>query len=169
MSIRLRRRCICHHLCSRPTDGRYREQQGIISVGALCLLLVMMGFGLALLYFVRQMWSDNQSYQQEMTMRLAAESAVECQAIDFERSGCQAELLPMDQGQRMTITQPVAIDGLNVTVTAVRRSDCLLLVGCALWRPKGENWEHKKIVKGILRKYKNTGEESRYVWCGWIQ
>ena len=170
MSIRLRRQYICLRLSPMPIDHQYREQQGIISVGALCLLLVMMGFSLALLYFVQQMWSDNQAYQQEMTMRLAAESAVECQAADFERSGSrQVELLPLNQLQRLAINRPVDVDGLEVTVTVVRQSDSLLLIGCALWRPQGENWEHKKIVRGIMRKYADTEEENRYVWCGWTQ
>ena len=169
MFIRWRRRFTCLRTSQLPIDRQCRSQQGIISVGALCLLLVMMGFGLALLYFVRQMWVDNQAYQQEMTMRLAAESAVECQAADFERSGHQVELLPLNKQQRLAVTRPVDIDGLEVTVTGLRQADCLLLIGCALWRPEGEHWEHKKIVRGILRKYGSSEEEKRYVWCGWTQ
>lgn len=166
MFIRWRRRCICPRTVSLPIERKYRAQQGIVSVGALCLLLVLMGVGLALLYFVQQMWADNQSYQQEMTMRLAAESVVECQAADFERHGSEAELLPLNQHQRLAVARP-STDGLEVTLTGIRRADCLLLVGCALWRPAGEQWEHKKIVRGILRRYADAEMGGRYVWCGW--
>ena len=43
-----------------------------MSLAALCLMMLMLGFGLAILYFVRAAWSDNIAYQQEMDLRLVA-------------------------------------------------------------------------------------------------
>lgn len=161
MSIRSRQQYTCqwirqsvyrgHEVCG---DG----QQGVVSLAALCLMMVMLGFGLAMLYFVRAAWSDNIAYQQEMDLRLAAEGAVEQEARMYE--------LGLSDGDQ-SVESSAAMSGMEVRVTPEYREDKLILTGAACWRPAG-GWMHKKVVRGLLRK-QATKKGERYVWCGWAR
>ena len=131
-----------------------------MSLAALCLMLVMLGFGLAMLYFVRAAWSDNIAYQQEMDLRLAAEGAVEQEARMYELGrGISNEYRAMESS--------AAMPEMEVRVTPEYREDKLILTGAACWRPAG-GWLHKKVVRGLLRK-RATKKGERYVWCGWAR
>ena len=163
MSIRSRQQYTCqwirqsvyrgHEVCG---DG----QQGFVSLAALCLMMVMLGFGLAMLYFVRAAWSDNIAYQQEMDLRLAAEGAVEQEARMYELGrGISNEYRAMESS--------AAMPEMEVRVTPEYREDKLILTGAACWRPAG-GWLHKKVVRGLLRK-RATKKGERYVWCGWAR
>ena len=131
-----------------------------MSLAALCLMMVMLGFGLAMLYFVRAAWSDNIAYQQEMDLRLAAEGAVEQEARMYELGrGISNEYRAMESS--------AAMPEMEVRVTPEYREDKLILTGAACWRPAG-GWLHKKVVRGLLRK-RATKKGERYVWCGWAR
>ena len=166
MSILSKLQYIYHRIWQNAHRGHevYTDrQQGFVSLAALCLLLVMLGFGLALLYFVRAAWSDNMAYQQEMNLRLAAEGAVEQQARIYEQGNPDMELVPFEPYQ--SEQSSVAMPGLKVTVKPERLDAKLLLTGYARWQPVG-SWVHEKVVRGLLRK-QPTKEGIRYVWCGW--
>lgn len=131
-----------------------------MSLAALCLMMLMLGFGLAILYFVRAAWSDNIAYQQEMDLRLAAEGAVEQEARMYELGrGISNEYRAMESS--------AAMPEMEVRVTPEYREDKLILTGAACWRPAG-GWLHKKVVRGLLRK-QATKKGERYVWCGWAR
>ncbi len=131
-----------------------------MSLAALCLMMLMLGFGLAILYFVRAAWSDNIAYQQEMDLRLAAEGAVEQEARMYELGrGISNEYRAMESS--------AAMPEMEVRVTPEYREDKLILTGAACWRPAG-GWLHKKVVRGLLRK-RATKKGERYVWCGWAR
>ncbi len=131
-----------------------------MSLAALCLMMLMLGFGLAILYFVRAAWSDNIAYQQEMDLRLAAEGAVEQEARMYELGrGISNEYRAMESS--------AAMPEMEVRVTPEYREDKLILTGAACWRPAG-GWLHKKVVRGLLRK-RATKKGERYVWCGWTR
>ncbi|MBP8598141.1 MAG: hypothetical protein KBI24_02695 [Selenomonas sp.] len=163
MSIRSRQQYICQWI--RQSVYRSPEvcrdgQQGFVSLAALCLMMLMLGFGLAILYFVRAAWSDNIAYQQEMDLRLAAEGAVEQEARMYELGrGISNEYRAMESS--------AAMPEMEVRVTPEYREDKLILTGAACWRPAG-GWLHKKVVRGLLRK-RATKKGERYVWCGWAR
>lgn len=149
------------------------DERGVVSLVGLCVLMVVLLFGLALAHFVHSGGALAAEYEREMQLRLAAESAVETAAARLETSA-SAYGVPPDRGahRRVTIDRIPMADGIELSVfieTPSEHAPAGTLEVAAVARdvsarmPDGGTWQRAKIVRARLEK---RGE--RYVWRRWF-
>ncbi len=149
------------------------DERGVVSLVGLCVLMVVLLFGLALAHFVHSGGAVAAEYEREMQLRLAAESGVETAAARLEASA-SAYGVPPDRGthRQVTIDRIPMADGIEVSVFIEPPSEHApagTLEVAAVARdvsarmPDGGTWQRAKIVRARLEK---KGE--RYVWRRWF-
>lgn len=139
-----------------------RSENGSVSVLLLYFLMVVMAFSMVMLYYVQAGVQANDMYEWEMRLRLAAESAVEQEAVYLE---LHPEQIASWQGKD-TVTlgdaDIIPAEGTKICLTALPRQETLYLVGYAEREKRITKWTQHKMVKGVLKK---AGD--RFVWQGW--
>lgn len=139
-----------------------RPEEGAISVLVLYFMMVVMAFSMAMLYYVQSGAQANDMYAWEMRLRLAAESAVEQEAVHLEM---HPEEIAAWQGKESVTLGDADItpaEGTKICITALPRQETLYLVGYAEKEKRTTKWTQHKMVKGVLKK---AGD--RFVWQGW--
>lgn len=139
-----------------------RPEEGSVSVLALYFMMVVMAFSMAMLYYVQSGAQANDMYAWEMRLRLAAESAVEQEAVLLEM---HPEKIAAWQGKDAVTLGDADItpaEGTKICITALPRQETLYLVGYAEKEKRTTKWTQHKMVKGVLKKVGN-----RFVWQGW--
>lgn len=125
-------------------------------------MMVVMAFSMAMLYYVQSGAQANDMYAWEMRLRLAAESAVEQEAVHLEM---HPEEIAAWQGKESVTLGDADItpaEGTKICITALPRQETLYLVGYAEKEKRTTKWTQHKMVKGVLKK---AGD--RFVWQGW--
>lgn len=145
--------------CTCPKDRE--KQRGMASLTAIILLLVLVFMGRGLLYFARQGAYHVQSYQQEMELRLVAESLVEREWRNVAASDDRLQAL----GEKTsTLWEKGTYEGFPYAAY-VRKQEGKIYVIVTTFRRESaldKIIEPHVMVKGVLGK-----EGNRYVWLGW--
>ncbi|MCR5757668.1 MAG: hypothetical protein K6F95_07155 [Selenomonas sp.] len=147
--------------CVPPSTCPGDDQQGIVSLTALVLLVVMLFMGQGLLHFVRQGVKNGTAVRQEMEMRLAAESLTERQWLQIKNGDSP---LPELKANQRRLLDKGRYAGLDYTVYAHSWGGNIYLIATVIRHdsPLDNILEPHFMVKGVLEK-----EGEHYVWLGW--
>lgn len=140
-----------------------KSENGSVSVLMLYFMMVIMAFSMAMLYYVQAGTQTNDRYEWEMRLRLAAESAVEQEAVYLE---LHPEKIEAWQGQDKVTLGDADItpaEGTKICITSLPKEDRVYLVAYAEDEKRTTKWTQHKMVKGVLKK---AGD--RFVWQGWV-
>lgn len=139
-----------------------RSEEGSISVLMLYFMTVVMFFSMAMLYYVQSGTQAGDMYELEMQLRLAAESAVEQEAVYLEQHPEKvAEWQDKEKVSRGD-ADITPVEGTKISITILPRQEKLYVVAYAERKPRKTKWTQHKMVKGALKK---VGD--RFVWQGW--
>ena len=154
MNIPCVQQFICRHY-------EVRRQQGVISLVALVLLVVMVFMGRGLVYFQQQGAINSYSYRQEMQLRLAAESMVEKQWLSLQND--DSRLQDLQPGTTLLLDKG-SHEGVDYTVFAREWGGKVYLIATTFRRNTAieKIIEPHVMVKGVLAK-----EGEHYAWRGW--
>lgn len=146
------------YICPHREEQR---QQGIVSIGALVLLVVMVFMGRGLVHFVQQGAAISHGLRQEMNMRLAAESMVEKHWLLLKQDDSKLQRLRPDT---MIFLDKGTYGGFVYTVYARNWGEEIYIIATAFRRETelDKIAEPHVMVKGVLGK-----EGEHYVWRGW--
>lgn len=135
-------------------QNKTSRQSGMASLLALLEIVVLLGFGLGILYFTKNGMQNTLDYQQEVAMRLQIEGEVEADGHrNLEKEGSNPVALASQ------ITRD--IDGkYRLVITRKVQGDAIFIIGGIF--TKGEI-EQRQVVKGLWQK-----EGNRYVFQGWV-
>ena len=139
-----------------------RPEEGSVSVLMLYFMMVVMAFSMAMLYYVRSGTQANDTYELEMRLRLAAESAVEQEAVYLEQHPEQIAAWQGKEKVKLDDADIAPAEGIKICLTALLRQEKLYLVAYVENEKQTTKWIQHKMVKGVLKK---AGE--RFVWQGW--
>lgn len=154
MSTRYARPYIC-------PNREEQRQQGLVSMGALVLLVVMVFMGRGLVHFVQQGAAISHGLRQEMHLRLAAESMVEKHWLLLKKDDSKLQSLRADTS---VFLEKGTHEGFAYTVFARNWGGEIYIIATAFRRETeiDKIAEPHVMVKGVLGK-----EGEHYVWRGW--
>lgn len=145
---------------------RRRGERGMSSIVGMFLLGVMLFAGLGLLTLERQAARAGIGYEDEVRLRLLAQSEAERLAVTFERGGARAGAILTAKGTVLA-QQETARDGLSCVTRAYGKDGELIVSALASCSNEDRLLSIGSYVraKAHLRK----GEEGEgYVWLGWL-
>lgn len=145
---------------------RRRSERGMSSVAGVFLLGVMLFAALGLLTLERQAARAGIGYEDEVRMRLLAQSEAERMAVTFEPGGARAGTVAGGNG-RILAEEVCGKDGISC-VTRAYLQDGELVISALATRENGDRLlpiASYLRAKGHMRK-REKGEG--YVWLGWM-
>lgn len=146
------------------------DERGVVSVPALCALMLMLLLALAAAQFVRTGGVLASEYERETQLRLAAESGIETAAAMLERSSGAYGSMP-GIGGRMELDVGDVPTGRDIELRVfaeVPAAGQLYLSAAAVDHADphigdGERWLRGKIVRAYMEE-----KGARYVWRRWF-
>lgn len=151
---------------------RQMGQRGFISLGGLCILLVILLLGLVAARFMRSGGVLSAEHTREMQLRLAAESGIETAAAALERSSDAYGGMPPEGEQKVFSVGEVPMAAhIELYVAAQTPAKGQLhLIAVAVDAEEspvedGEQWERGKMVRAWME-MEEKGH--RYVWRCWF-
>lgn len=142
------------------------DERGFGSIFGIVLLGVMMLGGAGLAYAVRNDATASMQYEDEVRLRLAAESAVERAALSFERGGARAGMDADDLGDPLVLVETEPEPGMTCRVTAQAEQGEIILSATTSKEPQGRRFAAKASQRACA--HLGATEEGGYVWLGWI-
>ena len=140
-----------------------RDEQGMVSILGLCLLFVMLLFGMTLMYAAGNCMETERNFQEEAQLRLAAESGMEEAALQVEKEDA-ADLDRVGAFPNADcIYEAEVFPGIHVMTYASRRENRLELLARAKRFDAVSRRTSCRSVHGCMEK---KGEH--YVWYGWL-
>jgi len=151
---------------------RQMGQRGFISLGGLCILLVILLLGLAAARFMRSGGVLSAEHTREMQLRLAAESGIETAAAALEHSSNAYGGMPPEGEQKVLSVGEVPMAAhIELYVAAQTQAKGQIhLIAVAVDAEEspvedGEQWERGKMVRALME-MEEKGH--RYVWRCWF-
>lgn len=149
----------------------HNDERGTVSAVGLAALTAVLLMGLAAASFMRGGAGIAVEYEREMQLRLAAESAVETAAAQFEQSAdAYGELPPVGRTKQVDVGNVPTEEEIELhpfIETPTDPGEILDVGATAIDRRKtairdGEQWVRAKVVRARMVKKGN-----RYVWQRW--
>lgn len=145
---------------------KYLGEQGVSSILGIVLLGVMMLGSAGLFYAVRNDAMVSQRYEDEVRLRLAAKSAVEREAVTFERGGERARMDANQLKEQVALSETVVDHGISCRVVAYMEQGELIISATASMEPKGRRLSTKEYQR-VRARLQKSEEGDHYVWLGW--
>lgn len=145
---------------------KHLGERGAFSMLGIVLLGVMMFCGTGLFYAVRNDATASERYEDEVRLRLTAKSAIEREAVQFERGGRRARDVVHAKSDKEILSETTEEQGISCRVVAYAEEGELILSATASMEPQGRRFSAKEYqrVRAHLRK---SEEGDQYVWLGW--
>lgn len=145
---------------------KHLGEQGVSSLLGIVLLGVMMLGTAGLFYAVRNDATASQRYEDEVRLRLAAKSAVEREAVTFERGGERAHMDDRQWTEHVTLSEETAGDDISCRVVAYWEQGELIVSATASMEPTGRRFSTKEYQR-VRARLQKSEEGDHYVWLGW--